>query len=56
MADGLEFELVEPIDTGNASMKQITLGRSRPSLIMPKFKPVKPKTGIQLPGSPLPSI
>jgi hypothetical protein len=56
MVDGFEFELVELIDTGNASMKEITPGRSRPSLIMPKFKPVKPKTGIQIPGSPLPSI
>jgi hypothetical protein len=54
MVVGLEFELVELIDTGNASMKEITLARSRPSLTMPKFKPVKPITGIQFQRSPLP--
>jgi hypothetical protein len=53
MADGLEFELVELLDIQNGLMQEITRGRLRLVLIMPKFQPVKPKTGIQIPRDPV---
>jgi hypothetical protein len=46
MDDGSEFELVEPLDTGNESMKEITPGRFRLGLITPKLNAVKPTTEI----------
>jgi len=54
MEVGSEFVLVELLGIEIDLIKGVAPSRSRLGLIMPRFKPVKPKTGIQIQRSPLP--